>query len=54
MNGFKVNEEAKKEEQLEQKMFPQMYQLEKEDMLKVRGGRQHEYSVDCDAVCGSE
>ncbi len=47
MKGFNFLEKAKKEENVEKKMFPQMFELSKEELLILKGGT----STDCDAVC---
>ncbi|MBN2750509.1 MAG: hypothetical protein JXR57_13525 [Bacteroidales bacterium] len=46
MKGFNFLENAKKEENLEKKMFPQLFELSNEELLTLKGG-----NVDCDAVC---
>lgn len=49
MKGFRFLEKARKEENLEKKMFPQMFELTKKETLSLKGGQNA--STDCDAVC---
>lgn len=46
MKMFNFLEEPKEEKNIEKKMFPQLFALSNEDLLKIRGG-----NVPCDAVC---
>ena len=46
MKGFNFLENAKNEENLEKRMFPQMFELSSEELTTIKGG-----NVDCDAVC---
>ncbi len=45
MKGFNFLETAKKEENLEKKMFPQLFELSNEELMAQKGG------LACDAVC---
>ncbi len=47
MKGFNFIERSRKEESLDKKMFPQMFELTKEEASFVKGGS----NGDCDAVC---
>jgi len=49
MKGFNFIENAKNEEDLGKKMFPEMFELSKEDRLSIKGGKAR--SKECDAVC---
>jgi len=46
MKGFNFIEKGKKEENIEKKMFPQMFKLSNEELGILKGG-----GTDCDAVC---
>ena len=48
MKGINFLENAKNEENIEKKMFPEMFELSNEDLLSIKGGYK---AKDCDAVC---